>query len=156
VRVLFVCMGNICRSPTAEGVMGHLVMRRGLQDDFLIDSAGTGAWHAGSPPDERAVQAARARGIELHGAARQIRDEDFEDFDLILAADSANLRDLRRAAPDDAAAAKVHLLREYDPSAAGARDLDVADPYYGGPRGFDHAFDQIYAACAGLLDSIAR
>jgi protein-tyrosine phosphatase len=155
VRILFVCMGNICRSPTAEGVMRQLVMRRGMQDAIEIDSAGTGAWHVGSPPDPRSTQAARARGIALEGAARQIEAEDFERYDLILAADSANLRDLRRAAPDEAAAARLHLLREYDPASAGERDLDVADPYYGGARGFDDVFDQIHAACAGLLDSIA-
>ncbi len=155
MRILFVCMGNICRSPTAEGVMRHLIMRRGMRDAIEVDSAGTGAWHVGNAPDPRSAQAARARGIEIDGAARQIELADFERFDLILAADVANLRDLRHAAPDEAAAAKLHLLREYDPASAGERDLDVADPYYGGPRGFDDVFDQIYAACAGLLASIA-
>jgi protein-tyrosine phosphatase len=154
MRILFVCMGNICRSPTAEGALRHLVVQRGLEREIEIDSAGTGAWHAGSAPDERSTRAAAARGIALQGAARQVRAEDFAHFDLILALDAANLRDLRRLAPDEAAAAKLHLLREYDPASAGG-DLDVADPYYGGPRGFDDVFDQIHAACAGLLDAIA-
>lgn len=134
--------------------MRHLAVQRGLQEEVHIDSAGTGAWHTGNPPDPRSARAARARGIELDGAARQVRASDFEHFDLILALDGANRRDLLRLAPDDAAATKVRLLREFDPASAGARDLDVADPYYGGPRGFDDVFDQIHAACAGLLDRI--
>jgi protein-tyrosine phosphatase len=155
VRILFVCMGNICRSPTAEGVMRRLVAQRALDDEITVGSAGTGAWHAGNPPDPRSIATARARGVELEGFARQVRPADFDEFDLILALDSANLRDLLRLAPDDAAAARVHLLREYDPASTGARDLDVGDPYYGGARGFDDVYDQIEAACAGLLDAVA-
>ena len=117
VRVLFVCMGNICRSPTAEGVMRALVADAGLSDAIEIDSAGTGGWHAGAPPDSRAVAAARLRGIELTGAARQVRRRDFEDFDLLVALDADNARDLRRLAPDADAAAKVRRLREFDPLA---------------------------------------
>ena len=131
-RLLFVCMGNICRSPTAEGVMRHLLREQGLEDEIEIDSAGTGGWHAGDPPDRRATAAARRRGIVLDGAARQVRPSDFEDYDLLLAADRENLADLRAIAPDEAARAKVRLLREFDPALA-TRDLDVPDPYYGGP-----------------------
>jgi protein-tyrosine phosphatase len=153
-RVLFVCLGNICRSPTAEGVMRKLVDRAGLQDSIELDSAGTGGWHVGSPPDQRATATARARGIELEGAARQIVIEDFAAFDLLLAMDRSNLGELRQLAPDEAAAARVRLLREFDPASAGSTDLDVPDPYYGGPGGFDEVLDLVQAACAGLLAEI--
>ena len=154
MRLLFVCMGNICRSPTAEGVMRHLVAEEGLQDRVEIDSAGTGGWHAGDPPDRRATEAARARGIELSGGARQITREDFERFDLLLCADRDNLRDVRRLAPDTGSAEKVRLLREFDPASASAPDLDVPDPYYGGPDGFERVLDQVEAACRGLLEHV--
>src|SRR3954464_13024007 len=98
-RLLFVCMGNICRSPTAEGVMRSLVREAGLEDEIVIDSAGTGGWHAGDPPDRRANEAARRRGVVLEGAARQLRLQDFEDFDLLLALDRENLRGIRALAP---------------------------------------------------------
>ena len=152
-RVLFVCMGNICRSPTAEGVMRGLVADAGLSDRIELDSAGTGGWHVGAPPDSRAVAAAAQRGIHLTGAARQVRRADFDDFDLLLAADADNARELRRIAPDDRAAAKVRLLREFDPAGDGS-DLDVPDPYYGGTDGFGHVLDLVEAACRGLLDDL--
>jgi protein-tyrosine phosphatase len=150
-RVLFVCMGNICRSPTAEGVMRSLLEPG---DRIEIDSAGTGGWHAGSPPDGRAATAAMRRGIALEGAARQVRVEDFDEFDLIVAMDRENLRDLRGLAPDGEARGKVRLLREFDPGSAGSPDLDVPDPYYGGEDGFDHVLDLVEAACRGLLDEL--
>ncbi len=153
--VLFVCMGNICRSPTAEGVMRALVAEAGLSDRIRLDSAGTGAWHAGSSPDPRSTEAAALRGIRLEGAARQVRVEDFEAFDVIVALDRANARDLRRLAPDVDAAAKIRLLREFDPAAGG--DLDVPDPYYGEADGFGRVLDLVDAACRGLLnDLLAR
>jgi protein-tyrosine phosphatase len=154
MRVLFVCLGNICRSPTAEGVMRKLVREAGLDDRITLDSAGTGGWHVGSAPDERATAAARARGIDLEGAARKVAPEDFERFDLILAMDRSNLRDLQELAPDPAARERVRLLREFDPASAGASDLDVPDPYYGGPGGFDEVLDLVGAACVGLLAQI--
>lgn len=152
VRVLFVCMGNICRSPTAEGVMRALVAAAGLSDRIELDSAGTGGWHAGAPPDARAMAAAAVRGIELNGAARQVRRRDFEEFDLLIALDAQNARDLRRLAPDDAGAAKVRRLREFD--ALAGDDLDVDDPYYGGEDGFGRVLDDVQAACNGLLDEL--
>lgn len=156
VRLLFVCLGNICRSPTAEGVMRHLIAERGLEGEVDVDSAGTGGWHVGAPPDERSTQAAARRGIVLDGAARQVRAEDFAAFDLLLCADRSNARDLRRLAPSPEAAAKVRLLREFDPaSVAAGHDLDVPDPYYGGAEGFDHVLDLVEAACAGVLDEVA-
>ena len=153
VRLLFVCMGNICRSPTAEGVMRGLLREQGLGDAVEVDSAGTGAWHAGSPPDARATAAARSRGVVLDGAARAVGRADFERFDLILAADRVNLRELRAAAPAGATA-RLHLLREFDPAAASAGELDVPDPYYGGDAGFELVLDHVEAACRGLLDAL--
>jgi protein-tyrosine phosphatase len=147
-------MGNICRSPTAEGVMRRLLREQGLEDEIEIDSAGTGSWHVGNPPDERATEAARRRGIALEGAARTVRPSDFEEYDLLLAADRENVADLRALAPDDEARAKVRLLREFDPGSHGAPDLDVPDPYYGGPRGFEDVLDLVEAACRGLIDEV--
>jgi protein-tyrosine phosphatase len=146
VRLLFVCLGNICRSPTAEGVMRHLVREAGLEDEVEIDSAGTGGWHVGNPPDERATEAAARRGITLDGAARRFSVDDFERFDLILAMDSENLRDIRSLAPDEEAREKVRLLR--------GPGLDVPDPYYGGPRGFEDVLDQVEEACRALLEEV--
>ena len=161
VRILFVCLGNICRSPTAEGVMRALVREAGLQQSIELDSAGTGGWHVGSPPDERATATASARRIVLEGSARQVRREDFEDFDLIIAMDGSNLAELRRLAPDEQARSRVRMLREFDPASASAvassrapEALDVPDPYYGGPRGFEDVLDIVQAACLGLLEEL--
>jgi protein-tyrosine phosphatase len=145
VRVLFVCMGNICRSPTAEGVMRHLVAEAGLQDAIELDSAGTGGWHAGDPPDRRATDAARRRGITLHGAARQVTAADFDRYDLVLAMDEQNLRELTELAP----AGTEHKLRKL-------ADVDVPDPYYGGERGFENVLDIVTDACTRLLDELRQ
>jgi protein-tyrosine phosphatase len=152
VKILFVCLGNICRSPTAEGVMRKLVAQAGADGEIELDSAGTGGWHVGEPPDARAREAARARGIELESLARQVSVEDFERFDLIIAMDSSNERELRRLAPDARSREKVRLLREFDPASARLDDLDVPDPYYEGKHGFELVLDQVQAACAGLLE----
>ena len=153
-RILFVCLGNICRSPTAEGVMRSLVAQAGLEDSIELDSAGTGAWHVGSPPDERATEAAGTRGVTLEGSARQVRATDFTDFDVLVAMDSANLRDLRALAHGDEERERVRLLREFDPASAGSGDLDVPDPYYGAGDGFAKVFDLVHSACEGLLSQI--
>jgi protein-tyrosine phosphatase len=157
LRVCFVCLGNICRSPTAQGVMCHLVAEAGRSDAFEIDSAGTAAHHEGERPDRRSLATARARGVELPGRARQFRREDFARFDHVLAMDRENLRELLRLAPDDAARAKVALLRSFDPdSPPGA---EVPDPYYGGTDGFTRVFEICVAACRGFLahvDEAAR
>ena len=135
--------------------MRRLVREAGLEHEFEIDSAGTGSWHAGDSPDRRATEPRRAaRGITLEGAARQVRPRDFEHFDLLLAMDRENLRELRTFSPDGDVAGKARLLREFDPASAGAPDLDVPDPYYGGPDGFEKVLDQVEAACRGLLDSL--
>jgi protein-tyrosine phosphatase len=151
VRLLFVCLGNICRSPTAEGVMRRLIADAGLEDTVTVDSAGTGGWHAGSPPDERATAAARARGVVLDGRARQVTAADFDRFDLLVAMDASNRRDLECLAPNAAARRKVVALREFDPLAVEAGELEVPDPYYGGDDGFEHVLDVVERACRGLL-----
>ena len=149
IRVCFVCLGNICRSPTAEGVFRHLVAEAGCADAFEIDSAGTAAYHAGERPDRRSQATARARGVELPGRARQFVREDFARFDHVLAMDDDNYGALVRLAPDEAARAKVALLRSFDPAAPPR--AEVPDPYFGGPDGFDRVFDICMAACRGLL-----
>ena len=135
--------------------MRHVLREEGLADAVEVDSAGTGGWHAGDPPDERATAAAGARGIHLDGAARQVRLQDFEEFDLVLAADRSNLADLRAIAPPGSEH-KVRLLREFDPASEGAPDLDVPDPYYGGARGFEDVLDLVEAACRGLVAELRR
>ena len=135
--------------------MARLVAEAELEDAIELDSAGTGAWHVGSPPDERATAAAAARGIAMRGTARQVALEDFERFDLLLAMDADNHRNLRDLAPDPESAAKVRMLRAFDPASAGTANLDVPDPYYGGEDGFDHVLVLVEAACAGLLAELS-
>jgi protein-tyrosine phosphatase len=155
-RVLFVCLGNICRSPTAEAVMRKLVEDAGLSAEIETDSAGTGPWHVGRPPDARAAEAAATRGYKLTGKGRQVTARDFERFDLLVAMDRYNRADLLGMAPGADARRQVHMLREFDPASAGAVDLDVPDPYQGGQRGFTVALDLIEAGCRGLLDELRR
>lgn len=153
MRLLFVCLGNICRSPTAEGVMRSLVAEAGLDEVVEVDSAGTAGWHEGDPADRRSVLEARRRGVELAGLrGRQVRRADFDAFDLLLAMDGENRRDLLHVAPHDEGRSRVRLLREFDPAAVAAGELDVPDPYYGGPDGFTHVYDLVEAACRGLLE----
>lgn len=149
VRISFVCLGNICRSPTAEAVMRHRVAEAGLEDVIAIESAGTGAWHVGHSPDARAHEEARGRGVAMSGRARRFEARDFARLDLVLAMDAQNLADLRTLAPDPEAAARVRLFREFDPAATG--DLSVPDPYYGGPEGFARVFEMVDAASLGLI-----
>ena len=126
--------------------MRHLLRERGLQDRVEVASAGTGSWHVGSPPDERSAAAAQRRGIVLEGAAQQVTPADFGRYDLLVAMDRSNKRDLLALAPDEAARAKVRLL---------LGDADVPDPYYGGPSGFDDVVDLVHDACVDLIDEIA-
>ena len=154
VRVCFVCLGNICRSPTAEAVMRHLVAQEGLGDRIKVDSAGTGDWHVGDPPDRRARAVGAARGIPLSGTARQFTAGDFSGYDHVIAMDRANRDELLRMAGTPADRGKVRLLRSFDASAP--PDADVPDPYYGGPGGFDEVFDICERACRGLLDHLRR
>ncbi len=145
MRILFVCLGNICRSPTAEGVMRSLVSDAGLEAEIEVDSAGTGDWHIGNPPDSRSTATAARRGYTLGGGARQVRPADFDDFDLVLAMDGQNHRDLVAMAP--AATDRIRLLREY----GDGERLDVPDPYYGGADGFEDVVDIVERNCAALL-----
>lgn len=151
--VLFVCMGNICRSPTAQGVFEQKAASRGLGDRIHVDSAGTHAYHVGEPPDSRSSAAARRRGIDLSSQrARRVSDEDFASFDLVVAMDSDNLAALRARCPD-ALADRLHLMLSF------ASDLDVRDvpdPYYGGESGFEQVLDLVEKASDGLLEQIVR
>jgi protein-tyrosine phosphatase len=153
VRICFVCLGNICRSPTAEAVMRHLVIGAGLEREILIESAGTGDWHLGEPRDRRSQAVGHARGIPLSGVAQQFTGDDFDRYDYVLAMDRANRKELLRLARDDADRAKVRLLRSFDPTVA-EEDPEVPDPYYGGPRGFEDVFDICDRACRGLLEQL--
>ncbi len=152
-RICFVCLGNICRSPTAEAVMAHRLEFDDLDVHVEVESAGTGAWHAGHPPDERARDEAVRRGIAMGGTARQFVADDFARFDLVLAMDSDNAAALRALAPDDDARTKVFLLRKFDPEAHD--DQDVPDPYFGGQEGFAHVFDMVDRSITGLIGHIA-
>ncbi|HEX7120275.1 MAG TPA: low molecular weight protein-tyrosine-phosphatase [Longimicrobiales bacterium] len=152
IRVLFVCLGNICRSPMAEAVFRSLVRDDGVADRFEIDSAGTSDYHEGEPPDARAQEVARLRGITLTGRSRPIREADFHRFDYIIVMDAENLRDVAGLAERVGPGAEVHLLREFDREAGG--DLDVPDPYYGGRAGFERVHDMIERSCRGLLEHI--
>jgi protein-tyrosine phosphatase len=149
VRICFVCLGNICRSPTAEAVTRHLVKEAGAGDRIAVDSAGTGDWHVGGPRDRRSRAVGAARGIPLEGEARQFTRADFDRYQLVLAMDRSNRDELLRLARDDRDRAKVRLLRSFDPSAP--PDAEVPDPYYGGPGGFEEVFDICERACRGLL-----
>ncbi|MGH9136443.1 MAG: low molecular weight protein-tyrosine-phosphatase [Acidimicrobiales bacterium] len=154
-RLLFVCLGNICRSPTAEGVMRSLLAEAGLDGVVEVDSAGTAGWHVGDPPDERTVAEGWRRGLDLSGQrGRRLDRGDLVHFDLLIAMDETNREDLLALAPGPDEAAKVCLLREFDPAAVEAGELDVPDPYYGGPSGFAHVYDVVEGACRGLLDHV--
>jgi protein-tyrosine phosphatase len=147
VSVLFVCLGNICRSPTAEGVLRARLVQAGLDGRVHVDSAGTGSWHVGHPPDPRAIEAAARRGIDLTALrARRVTREDLEHFDYVLAMDGANLRDLERLAPGRA--------RRFLEFAEGVDVGDVLDPYYGDGDGFARVLDLVEAAADGLLEEI--
>ena len=144
--VLFVCLGNICRSPMAEGVFGAVAEARGL--DLMIDSAGTGSWHVGEPPDDRAQSAAAARGVDISAQrARRVARRDFEVFDLIVAMDRSNVSALESLAPPHERA-RIRLFLDF---AAGAPAAEVPDPYYGGDDGFEAVLDVIEAGSRALL-----
>jgi protein-tyrosine phosphatase len=151
MRILFVCMGNICRSPSAEGVFRALLESRAPQLSIEIDSAGTHDYHVGEPPDDRSIAAARRRGIDLSSLrARTVRTADFEYYDLILAMDEQNLRELRRRAPVPRHD-RIRLMMEF---AAPGSVRAVPDPYYGGPQGFEQVLDLLEEAAEGLLREV--
>ena len=147
-RLLFVCLGNIYRSPMAEGVFRRVAEEEGVADLFEVDSAGLGDWHLGQAPDKRAQSAARRRGIDISGqSARQVAHADYASFDLLLAMDGSNFAELAESAPEEAR----HKIRRFLDFAPHAGTKDVPDPFYGGREGFDHALDLIEAAARGLL-----
>ncbi|MFM7428056.1 MAG: low molecular weight protein-tyrosine-phosphatase [Elainella sp.] len=150
-KLLFVCLGNICRSPSAEGIMNHLIQQRGLTGQIICDSAGTSSYHIGSPPDRRMTVAASRQGVRLAGQARQFELSDFEAFDLILAMDQENYRNILALDHSGRYKHKVKLMCEFCRS---HRDREVPDPYYGGESGFDYVIDLLLDACTGLLDEI--
>lgn len=153
VRVLFVCLGNICRSPTAHGVLRARLPAAGLADRVEVESAGTGTWHIGHPPDQRAAAAAAARGIDLSDLrARKVASSDFGDFDYIIAMDHDNLADLKALQAAQAEdRASVCLMSDFSPSYQGQ---PVGDPYYGGDQGFEQVLDMIQACVDGLIEAL--
>lgn len=152
IRVLFVCLGNICRSPLAEGVFREHVRRAGLAASFEIGSAGTGGWHVGDPPDRRMIGTARGHGVELTSRGRQLVAPDLRFYDVILAMDRDNLHDILFLDPDREFADRVRLFREYDPEPG---DYQVPDPYYGEQDGFDHVYRMVDRTSAALLGALA-
>ena len=152
-RVLFVCMGNICRSPAAEGVFLHLLAEAGLKDCFAVDSAGTGGWHVGHRADRRMIAAAERRGIHLPSRARQIEAADLQRFDHILTMDADNLAAVQRLERRTPGKARISPLIDH---CRRLRSAEVPDPYYGGEDGFERVLDLLEDACAGLLEDLLQ
>jgi protein-tyrosine phosphatase len=150
-KIVFVCLGNICRSPTAEGVFQHLVNERGLEPYFYVDSAGTSAYHIGEAANSKSRQTANKHGIELRSRARRFESDDLHEFDLIIAMDRENLENIKALDSKSSFEDKIILLREYD-SVSG--DGEVPDPYYGGIDGFQNVFDIVKRSCDSLLDEL--
>jgi protein-tyrosine phosphatase len=153
MKVLAVCLGNICRSPAAEAAIEEAASDAGV--DIEVESAGTGAYHVGEPPDERMRRAGDVAGLHISGRARQFEPADFDRFDLIVVMDQANLRDVLAIAPDENTARRVQLFRSFDPDARPG-DLDVPDPYYGGADGFAAVIDMVRRAASGLVSEMQR
>ena len=150
-KIVFVCLGNICRSPTAEGIFQHLVNERGLQSYFYVDSAGTSAYHIGETANSKSQKVANEHGIELRSRARQFEQDDLEEFDLIVAMDRENLANIKSMDGSGAFEEKIVLLREFDPNPG---DGEVPDPYFGGIDGFKNVFDIVKRSCEALLDEL--
>lgn len=149
-KICFVCLGNICRSPTAEGIFQHLVNERGLEDYFEIDSAGTSAYHIGESANSKSQRTANNHGITLHSKARQFQASDLDHYDLILAMDDANLRNVKRMANGNHED-KIGRMRDFDPNPG---DGEVPDPYYGGQQGFENVFQIVKRSCEHLLNEL--
>ncbi len=152
MKILMVCLGNICRSPLAEGILRYKIKARGL--DWEVDSAGTGSWHVGDSPDPRSIEVAQAHGIDIRQQrARQFRAADLANFDLILAMDSSNYQHICRQAASPAEAGKVHMILNFvEPDG----NSNVPDPYYGGDDGFEHVFQLLDQACDSLIEQYKR
>lgn len=153
VKLLFVCLGNICRSPSAEGIMNHLVQAAGLEKQITCDSAGTSGYHIGEPPDQRMTQAARRQGITLSGQSRRVVPADLDQFDLILAMDRANYRALLALDRTGQYRDKIRLMCDFCQQHS---LTEVPDPYYGGTEGFDAVIDLLLDACQGLLQDLTQ
>jgi protein-tyrosine phosphatase len=154
IRIMFVCLGNICRSPLAEGVFREHVRRRGLEDHFEIQSSGTGSWHVGGGADQRMCQTARRRGVSLDDhVAQQFAEEHLSEFDHVLVMDKQNLNDVLVLDQEDVHNGKVRLFREFDPS---PESYQVPDPYYGGADGFEHVYEIVDRTAARLLDELVE
>jgi protein-tyrosine phosphatase len=151
-RILFVCLGNIIRSPLAENMFKHLSELAGVAEKYVADSAGTSAYHIGEQPDSRMRRVAARNGLEYSGRARQFRPEEFDRFDLIIPQDESNLRNLKWLARNPADEAKLYTMRTFDPE--GSPNEGVPDPYYGGIDGFQTTFDIVKRSCQGLLDAL--
>jgi protein-tyrosine phosphatase len=152
-KILFVCLGNICRSPIAEGIFLHLCRERDLSSQYLVDSAGTGGWHAGQPPDARATAAAKRQGVHLSHVCRQVKPSDFLEFNLILAMDRSNQADLLEDCPQDLQG-KIKLMRSFGPPLD--PNPDVPDPYYGSTKDFDAVYTILLHHCGHLLEFLER
>lgn len=152
-KMLFVCLGNICRSPMAEGVMRRLVAEAGRGEEFVIDSAGTSGYHQGDLPDSCMRAHASRRGYDLTHRSRRVRTEDFYDFDLIIGMDDRNIADLQERAPSTETARKIHRMTEYNTRISADH---VPDPYYGGVSGFEQVIDLLEDACSGLLKALTQ
>lgn len=152
-KILFVCLGNIIRSPLAEHTFLQTAEEQGLSNQYQVDSAGTAHWHVGEAPDARMRKTAAAHGLNYTGAARQVTTEDLDDFDLVVAMDSSNFKNLVDLAESEAQRAKVRLLREFDSDADG---MDVPDPWYGGEQDFEETYQIVRRSVAGLLDALQR
>ncbi|GAB5410158.1 MAG: low molecular weight protein-tyrosine-phosphatase [Balneolaceae bacterium] len=150
-KLVFVCLGNICRSPTGEGVFIHKVKEAGLDSYFYIDSAGTAAYHTGERADRRSQEAANLHGVHLPSIARRFEYSDLEEFDLILAMDSSNLTNINQLDRKGRFSHKVKLMREFDPK---PEDKNVPDPYYGGVMGFENVFQMVERSCDTLLEEL--
>lgn len=153
LKVCFVCLGNICRSPTAEGIFQHLVNERDLQPYFEIDSAGTSAYHIGESANSKSRQVAKGHGVELRSRARQFEYSDLEYYDLVLAMDRQNLRNVQNLDRENRFDGQIRLMRSFDPQ---PEDGEVPDPYYGGMQGFENVFQVLKRSCEALLDELEQ
>lgn len=150
-KILFVCLGNICRSPLAEAIFKHRLKQRGIEDQFEVDSCGTANYHIGDPPDSRTIANAQRHGITIDHIGRQLQAEDLDYFDLILAMDKSNLANIFRLQNKEEQIGKITLMREYDPLQNGE---EVPDPYYGGEKGFQNVYEILDRSTESLLDKL--
>ena len=153
-RLLFVCLGNICRSPSAEAVMKKLAQQRGIEDKYVIDSAGIIGHHEGEPADPRMQKHAEKRGVQLESLARQVRESDFDQFDLLFAMDQRNFLDLHELAPGEQQKKKIRRMCDFTRSSQFSGHQEVPDPYFGGSEGFELVLDLLEDACSGLLEEL--